>query len=54
MLGSVAEPQGAETSGRSWSRYLQVPAPAPGRTKVAHFVIIHLEQEQANDLIGIL
>jgi hypothetical protein len=39
------EPAGAETFGRSWSRYTEVsaPAPAPGQTEVVCLIIIHIE-----------
>ncbi len=41
------EPQGAGTFGqsqsRSWSRYTEAPAPAPGQTKVVYLIIIHKE-----------
>ncbi len=56
LSSSVAEPklepQGAKTFGRSWSwsRYLQVSAPAPGWTWVVYFIIVDFEQDQASDL----
>jgi hypothetical protein len=36
----------------SWSRHLQVSAPAPGRTKLVpvYFIIIHLDQDEGGDL----
>jgi hypothetical protein len=39
------EPQRARTFGqsRSWSRYTEVSAPAPGQTKVVYLIIIHIE-----------
>jgi hypothetical protein len=42
------EPAGAETFGRSrsWSRYTEVSAPAPGQTKVVYLIIIHIEKDQ--------
>jgi hypothetical protein len=49
LLTSVVEPdlepQGAGTfsQSRSWSRYTEVSAPAPGQTKEVYLIIIHIE-----------
>ncbi len=40
------EPAGAETFGRSRSRYTEVSAPAPGQTKVVYLIIIHIKKDQ--------
>ncbi len=39
------EPEGARNFGRSrsWSRYTEVSAPAPGQTKVVYLIIISIE-----------
>ncbi len=44
------EPQGAGTFSRSWSRYSEVSAPAPGQTKVVYLTIIRIEQDQKSEL----